>query len=206
MQEGGGGFFTKSRKEKTGLLKDPPTPPPDHNRTAWPWRGHGRGPRHRDVREQNSLGLRTAGAVVGGVPSAECAPAQRGSLRHCVALSGSGLGLCTGAAHSPLRVPPNATHPLLCWSIPCEGGVSLAVPCPGRSGHPHATPYPPLWGGGVGTRPWWLALLTCGGAYWPLAFEPSAMTSRHPHYCGHPHCRGPAGCRNRAGLFRGAYT
>ena len=44
-------------------------------------------------------------------------------------------------------------------------------------------------GGGVGTRPWWLALLACGGAYWPLAFEPSAMTSRHPYYCGHPHCR-----------------
>ena len=34
-------------------------------------------------------------------------------------------------------------------------------------------------GGGFGTRPWWLALLACGGAYWPLAFEPSAMTSRH---------------------------
>ena len=45
-------------------------------------------------------------------------------------------------------------------------------------------------GGGVGTRPWWLALLACGGAYWPLALEPSAMTSGHPHYCGHPHCRG----------------
>ena len=30
-------------------------------------------------------------------------------------------------------------------------------------------------GGGVGTRPWWLALLACGGAYWPLAFEPSAI-------------------------------
>ena len=41
-------------------------------------------------------------------------------------------------------------------------------------------------GGGVGTRPWWLALLACGGAYWPLALEPSAMTSRHPYYCGHP--------------------
>ena len=25
-------------------------------------------------------------------------------------------------------------------------------------------------GGGVGTRPWWLALLACGGAYWPLTF------------------------------------
>ena len=44
-------------------------------------------------------------------------------------------------------------------------------------------------GGGDGTRPWWLALLACGGAYWPLAFEPSAMPSRDPHYCGHPHCR-----------------
>ena len=33
-------------------------------------------------------------------------------------------------------------------------------------------------GGGFGTRPWWLALLACGGAYWPLAIEPSAMTSR----------------------------
>ena len=45
-------------------------------------------------------------------------------------------------------------------------------------------------GGGVGTRPWWLALLTCGGAYWPLALEPSAMTSWHLYYCGHPHCCG----------------
>ena len=35
-----------------------------------------------------------------------------------------------------------------------------------------------------------MALLACGSAYWPLAFEPSAMTNRHPHYCGHPHCRG----------------
>ena len=45
-------------------------------------------------------------------------------------------------------------------------------------------------GGRGGTRPWWLALLACGGAYWPLAAEPSAMTSRHPHFCGHPHYRG----------------
>ena len=28
-------------------------------------------------------------------------------------------------------------------------------------------------GGGGGTRPWWLALLARGGAYWPLSFEPS---------------------------------
>ena len=40
--------------------------------------------------------------------------------------------------------------------------------------------------GGFGTRPWWLALLPCGGAYWPLALEPSAMTRRPLHYCGHP--------------------
>ena len=32
-------------------------------------------------------------------------------------------------------------------------------------------------GGGGGTRPWWVALLACGGAYWPLTLEPSAMTS-----------------------------
>ena len=47
----------------------------------------------------------------------------------------------------------------------------------------------PEGGGVLGTRPWWLALLACGGAYWPLALEPSAMTSRHPYYCGHLHCR-----------------
>ena len=45
-------------------------------------------------------------------------------------------------------------------------------------------------GAGVGTRPWWLALLAYGCAYWPLALEPSAMTSRRPYYCVHPHCRG----------------
>ena len=56
----------------------------------------------------------------------------------------------------------------------------------GRKG----SPSPPSGGGGGGTRPWWLALLACGGAYWPLALEPSAMTSRHPYYCGHPHCCG----------------
>ena len=48
-------------------------------------------------------------------------------------------------------------------------------------------------GEGFRTRPWWWALLACGGAYWPLALEPSAMTRRHPHYCGHPHCRGHRG-------------
>ena len=61
-------------------------------------------------------------------------------------------------------------------------GVAVSVESTGRGGLG--------WVGGFGTRPWWLAPLACGGAYWPLALEPSAMTSRHPHYCGHPHCRG----------------
>ena len=48
------------------------------------------------------------------------------------------------------------------------------------------------WGGGG----WHKALvvgsasLLCGSAYWSLALERFAMTSRHPYYCGHPHCRG----------------
>ena len=45
-------------------------------------------------------------------------------------------------------------------------------------------------GGGLAQGLWWLALLACGGAYWPVALEPSAMTSRPPYYCGHPHCYG----------------
>ena len=49
----------------------------------------------------------------------------------------------------------------------------------------------PRGGGGVGTRPWWLALLACGGAYWPLTFEPSAMTSS---------IRTTAGIRTAAGI------
>ena len=57
-----------------------------------------------------------------------------------------------------------------------------------------------LGGLGVGTRPWWLALLACGGAYWPLALEP-AMTSRasvllRASAClgGTPECLGGGGC------------
>ena len=54
------------------------------------------------------------------------------------------------------------------------------------------------------SRPWWLALLACGGAYWPLALEPFAMTSRHPYYCGHPHCRGhPPAWVGIQNMFRG---
>ena len=54
-------------------------------------------------------------------------------------------------------------------------------------------------GGGVLGGGGWHKALVVGsvslrGAYWPLAFQPSAMTSRHPYYCGHPHCRGQCGC------------
>ena len=66
-------------------------------------------------------------------------------------------------------------------------GTATVCPCPCPCRCHCVTP---RGGGGVGTRPWWLALLACGGAYWPLALEPSAMTSRHPYHCGHPHCRG----------------
>ena len=60
-------------------------------------------------------------------------------------------------------------------------------------------------GGGGGTRPWWLPLLACGGAYWPLTLEPSAMTSRHPHCCGHPPALGGGGgLRVGEGVPRGA--
>ena len=44
-------------------------------------------------------------------------------------------------------------------------------------------------GGGLGG---WLCW-ACGGAYWPLALEPSAMTSRHPHCRGHPPASGGGG-------------
>ena len=64
-----------------------------------------------------------------------------------------------------------------------ENSGSTPTPCSDEPALAHE-------GGGFGTRPWWLALLACGGAYWPLTFEPSAMTRRHPYYCGHPHCRG----------------
>ena len=30
-------------------------------------------------------------------------------------------------------------------------------------------------GGRFGTRPWWLALLACGGAYWPLVLKSSVL-------------------------------
>ena len=66
----------------------------------------------------------------------------------------------------------------------------------GAAGTPCASPDTHGTGGGGGG--WaWLALLACGGAYWPLALEPSAMTSRHLHYCGHPHCRGHPGWESR---------
>ena len=71
------------------------------------------------------------------------------------------------------------------WGVAPERAT--VAPTPGRDGHQMI---PPPSAGGFGTRPWWLALLACGGACWPLTLEPSAMTSRHPHCCGHPHCHG----------------
>ena len=70
------------------------------------------------------------------------------------------------------------------WAVGCSDGGAKSTEAVGEKRH---------WGtrgGGAGIRPWWLALFACGGAYWPLALEPSAVTSGHPHYCGHPHCRG----------------
>ena len=46
---------------------------------------------------------------------------------------------------------------------------------------PRAPVKPARGGGGAQRLGGWLC--------WLLAPEPSAMTSRHPHYCGHPHCR-----------------
>ena len=81
------------------------------------------------------------------------------------------------------------------WAVPRAACCALCA-CYVMPMHPHLLALPALCvgrgGGGFGTRPWWLALLACGGAYWPLAFEPSAMTSTHPYYCGHSHCRGHA--------------
>ena len=90
------------------------------------------------------------------------------------------------------------------WSVACMSAEGIpryipehknAFPLQKTGGQYHAVSYGTgvaptcFFGGGeVGTRPWWLALLACGGAYWPLAFEPSAMTSRYPYYCEHPHC------------------
>ena len=50
-----------------------------------------------------------------------------------------------------------------------------------------------LGAGGGGLAQGLGALLACGGAYWPLALEPSAMTGRHPYYCGHPPAWGGGG-------------
>ena len=61
---------------------------------------------------------------------------------------------------------------------PCVWGGAL--PCRGAGG------LKSLGGGGLAQGLWWLALLACGGAYWPLVFEPSAMPSRPPHYRTHP--------------------
>ena len=77
----------------------------------------------------------------------------------------------------------SATHSVICCGgcgcVAGGGGGCSAVlwgrvECP-----PHCSQLPLVsfrpWGGGVGTRPWWLALLACGAAYWPFSLEPSAL-------------------------------
>ena len=115
---------------------------------------------------------------------------------------------------------PHASLHWFVWTLRAEGmraGPKLCregpgqIPCTKGTAPSHSTFFvffggvgdkgrrsvPGTEGGGVGTRPWWLALLACGGAYWPLAFEPSAMTSRHPYYCGGIYRRGGGGYKGR---------
>ena len=95
---------------------------------------------------------------------------------------------CPTCTLHPLRVHAQA-GPCVCTVTPCCCLLlDLGFACAKGIG-----------GGGVGTRPWWLALLACGSAYWPLAFEPSAMTSRHPHYSGEGGGGAMGGCALRAG-------
>ena len=73
---------------------------------------------------------------------------------------GGGVQATMGVGAPPDRVPDSA--------------LDLLETTPSTDGFPQLAPR-----GGGG----WLALIACGGAFWP-------MTSRHPYYCGHPHCRG----------------
>ena len=97
-----------------------------------------------------------------------------GEGQHLPSLDQEDAGFQTPDLHDPMSNAYLNALTMVPVAGTCEGVKVIFVGCGQR--------------GGSGTRPWWLALLACGGAYWPLAFEPSAMTSRHPYYCGHPHC------------------
>ena len=60
----------------------------------------------------------------------------------------------------------------------CLGTCPKSQQCH-RSGECHALRHRGGGGGGVGTRPWWLVLLACGGAYWPLSGMLNLMTIPH---------------------------
>ena len=109
--------------------------------------------------------------------------------------------VCLPTGHRSLDgLPTLVIPPPKCQPPPSPnwgGGASPSDPPPQPQFQRHAKktfrcflcqvtpPPPPFWGmeggGGVGTRPWWLALMPRGGACWPVALEPYAMTSGHPH-------------------------
>ena len=120
---------------------------------------------------------------VGGVTQPPVPPGKAFTYRVAAAPPGTalyhghwGLLAAEGLAGLVVVQPRDARAAVQHWGLPevCACGAGV---------------------GGFGTRPWGLALLACGGAYWPLAFEPSAMTSRHLHYCGHPPALGGGGSR-----------
>ena len=125
-------------------------------------------------------------------------PSKQSWVRRCKAMAWGpdvpGTGPGGGSDSRPSRPPPPPPlHDAGLGPSATNGDIrgTAPTPPPAQSRHRDYEGMPRTEReGGVGTRPWWLALLPCGGAYWPLALGPSAMTSRHPHYCGHPHCRG----------------
>ena len=142
----------------------PPTP---HARRGNTVRGRGEG-----------------GHIPPQTPSDVCTNTPSDGLRLMEADDGTAIGIQGRVLAIPLcqRRGRVVNHEHLAISEGCTVVHRLSCGDRGRAGMRW-----PGGGGGAGTRPWWLALLACGGACWPLALEPSAMTSRHPHYCG---CRG----------------
>ena len=122
-------------------------------------------------------------------------PRQRRALPKCMASDGPARPLPTGA-HTPPpgNWPSPASRPKPTPGRECNPSKALCARWPALFSRPAGGGGGALaqglggwaWGGGGGTRPRWLALLACGGAYWPLALEPSAMPSRHLYCRGHP--------------------